>query len=72
MQNSSNEKMFSFYKLIKMVQSLFKGIIDAPASILIDLLFDNIEEQVSWNKLVTESIKIQVSKTTVFYFLLFL
>ncbi|EGI62870.1 StAR-related lipid transfer protein 3 [Acromyrmex echinatior] len=35
------------------------GIIDAPASILIDLLFDGVEEQVSWNKLVTESIKLQ-------------
>ncbi|KYN07617.1 PREDICTED: steroidogenic acute regulatory protein-like [Cyphomyrmex costatus] len=35
------------------------GIIDAPASILIDLLFDDVEEQVSWNKLVTESIILQ-------------
>ncbi|XP_012538220.1 steroidogenic acute regulatory protein-like [Monomorium pharaonis] len=36
------------------------GIIDAPASILIDLLFDHVEEQSSWNKLVTESIRLQI------------
>ncbi|XP_011165520.1 steroidogenic acute regulatory protein-like [Solenopsis invicta] len=36
------------------------GIIDAPASVLIDLLFDNIEEQASWNKHVSESIKLQI------------
>ncbi|XP_011874941.1 PREDICTED: stAR-related lipid transfer protein 3 isoform X2 [Vollenhovia emeryi] len=35
------------------------GIVDAPASLLIDLLYDNIEEQTLWNKLVTESIKLQ-------------
>ncbi|XP_024884666.1 steroidogenic acute regulatory protein-like [Temnothorax curvispinosus] len=35
------------------------GIIDAPASLVINLLFDNIEEQTSWNKLVTESMKLQ-------------
>lgn len=35
------------------------GIIDVPASILIDLLFDGIEEFPLWNKLVTESMKLQ-------------
>ncbi|TGZ47536.1 StAR-related lipid transfer protein 3 [Temnothorax longispinosus] len=35
------------------------GIVDAPASLVINLLFDNIEEQTSWNKLVTESMKLQ-------------
>ncbi|XP_050447954.1 steroidogenic acute regulatory protein-like [Cataglyphis hispanica] len=35
------------------------GIVNAPASILIDLLFDDIEEFPLWNKLVTESIKLQ-------------
>lgn len=35
------------------------GIIEAPASILIDWLFDDIEEFPSWNKLVTESVKLQ-------------
>lgn len=39
---------------------MFQGIIDAPASILIDLLFDGIEEFPLWNKLVTESTKLQV------------
>lgn len=56
--------MFSHYKR-------FKGIIDAPASVLIDLLFDNIEEQASWNKHVSESIKLQVSKTIIFSFFSF-
>ncbi|KAL6442331.1 hypothetical protein ACFW04_002528 [Cataglyphis niger] len=35
------------------------GIVNAPASILIDLLFDDIEEFPLWNKLVTESMKLQ-------------
>ncbi|CAL1688207.1 unnamed protein product [Lasius platythorax] len=35
------------------------GIVDAPASILIDLLFDGIEEFPLWNKLVTDSMKLQ-------------
>ncbi|XP_029167014.1 steroidogenic acute regulatory protein-like [Nylanderia fulva] len=35
------------------------GIVNAPASILIDLLFDGIEEFPLWNKLVTESMKLQ-------------
>lgn len=39
---------------------MFQGIIDVPASILIDLLFDGIEEFPLWNKLVTESMKLQV------------
>lgn len=39
---------------------------------MIDLLFNDVEEQTSWNKLVTESIKLQVSKIqffTLFFFL---
>lgn len=39
---------------------MFQGIVNAPASILIDLLFDDIEEFPLWNKLVTESMKLQV------------
>ncbi|XP_076668211.1 steroidogenic acute regulatory protein-like [Andrena cerasifolii] len=41
-------------KILKIV-----GIVDAPASILLDQLFDEIESIPSWNKLVTESRKIQ-------------
>lgn len=39
-----------------------KGVIDAPASILVNKLFDEIESLPSWNKLVTESTKLQVHK----------
>ncbi|XP_032687027.1 steroidogenic acute regulatory protein-like [Odontomachus brunneus] len=35
------------------------GIIDAPASTLVDWLFEGIEEHPSWNKLVMESVKLQ-------------
>ncbi|KAL0109977.1 hypothetical protein PUN28_013548 [Cardiocondyla obscurior] len=35
------------------------GIVNAPASFLIDLLYDDVEEQTLWNKLVTESMKLQ-------------
>lgn len=46
---------------------MFQGIIDVPASILIDLLFDGIEEFPLWNKLVTESIKLEVIFIFSFY-----
>ncbi|XP_011632177.1 steroidogenic acute regulatory protein-like [Pogonomyrmex barbatus] len=35
------------------------GIIDAPASVVIDLLFDHVEELTSWNKFLTESLELQ-------------
>ncbi|XP_014468240.1 PREDICTED: stAR-related lipid transfer protein 3 [Dinoponera quadriceps] len=35
------------------------GVVDAPASTLVDWLFEGIEEQASWNKLVMESMKLQ-------------
>lgn len=35
------------------------GIIEAPASTLVDWLFEGIEEHPSWNKLVMESVKLQ-------------
>lgn len=41
-------------KILKIV-----GTVDAPASILVNQLFDEIESLPSWNKLVTESKKIQ-------------
>ncbi|XP_071558955.1 steroidogenic acute regulatory protein-like [Temnothorax nylanderi] len=49
------------WKLDGKVLKVFKitGVVDAPASMVINLLFDNIEEQTSWNELVTESIKLQ-------------
>ncbi|XP_014607303.1 PREDICTED: MLN64 N-terminal domain homolog isoform X2 [Polistes canadensis] len=36
-----------------------KGIVDAPASMLVNWLFDGVEASPTWNKLVTESRKLQ-------------
>lgn len=44
-----------------MIRLLFQGTVDAPASTLVDWLFEGIEEHPSWNKLVMDSVKLQVS-----------
>lgn len=49
-----------FYCKIDFIR-FFKGTIEAPAGILVNRLFDEIELTPSWNRLVTESKKLQVT-----------
>lgn len=48
-----------------------QGIVDAPASTLVNWLFEGIEEHASWNKLVMESVKLQVNICVALFFTLF-
>lgn len=45
---------------MKLCDIFFKGMIEAPASIIVNRLFDEVELLPTWNKLVTESKKLQV------------
>ncbi|XP_066603973.1 steroidogenic acute regulatory protein-like isoform X2 [Prorops nasuta] len=49
----------SYMHLPKQKIMKISGVIDAPAATVIDFLFENIEDSGSWNKTVTESIRLQ-------------
>lgn len=52
--------MFSSFSVLKLHDIFFKGMIEAPASIIVNRLFDEVELLPTWNRLVTESKKLQV------------